>query len=441
VFQIGFYGMPVRRVSGHDSSIPRQVWILSWISFLADVSGEMVYPLLPLFVVGVLGSSKTQLGAMEGGAVLIVALMSAVAGIRSDRSGGVGARVPWIRWGYGLPVLGKAVIAVASTWPLVLSGRLLDRFGKGLRGAPRDALIADVVRADQRGRAFGVHRAVDTTGALVGVLLSALLLSWLTGTPDAAEPLPSCATAVTPAWIYRAIFSVGAVLGLVALVLTFLVRESDSSVDAAHLVMLGPSVNIPLTSAEGVPAAWLKLPASYWAVLAILVLFSLANSSDTFLLLRASDFGYSSWAVVLVYALYNVTYAALSYPAGVLSDRLGRWRIIAVGWTIYAGVYAGFALLPASEAWGMCPLMALYGVYMAITEGVGKALIADHAPYDKRGAAMGLFYALTGLTTLGASLLMGVIWDWYGPNAAFTLGASVAVVSLLALPLVRRHFG
>ena len=175
------------------------------------------------------------------------------------------------------------------------------------------------------------------------------------------------------------------------------------------------------------------LPRTYWAVLAVLVLFSLANSSDTFLLLRASDLGYSPWAVVMVYALFNVTYAALSYPAGALSDRLGRWRIIAVGWAIYAGVYAGFALLPTSHAWGLWPLMAVYGVYMALTDGVGKALIADHAPKEHRGAAMGIFYALTGLTTLGASLIAGLVWDRSGPTAAFLIGAGFAVVALLAL--------
>lgn len=421
--------------------LPRAVWILSLVSFFADVSSEMVYPLLPLFLVSVLGSSKTQLGAMEGGAVLLVALMSAFAGFQSDRKGHTGGRVPWIRWGYGLPVIGKAIIALATTWPLVLGGRLLDRFGKGLRGAPRDALIADVVTADQRGRAFGLHRAFDTAGALVGVLLSAFLLWWLTGTPQkttTAEAL-SAAT-VTPAWVYRAIFGVGAVLGLASLILTFLVRESESAPMASTPATseTQPENNAAL-SMPIVRTGWFNLPVSYWSVLAVLILFSLANSSDTFLLLRARDLGYSPLAVVLVYAVFNITYSALSYPAGVLSDTLGRWRIIAVGWAIYAGVYAGFALLPASQAWGLWPLMAVYGVYMALTDGIGKALIADHAPSESRGAAMGLFYALTGLTTLGASLLAGVVWDRSGSTAALMIGAGFAILALLALLCVRRH--
>ena len=427
--------------SPNAARLPRAVWLLSFVSFFADVSGEMVYPLLPLFLVGVLGSSKTQLGVMEGGAVFLVALMSAVAGIRSDRSGKAGGRVPWIRWGYGLPVIGKAVIALATMWPLVMGGRLLDRFGKGLRSAPRDALIADVVTEDQRGRAFGLHRAVDTAGALVGTLLSAFLLWWLTGTPEKAIPGEALsATAETPAWVYRALFGVASLLGLASLILTFFVRESEAPPDADKLAISGaPSESGESDLKPLVRTGWLKLPVSYWSVLAVLVLFSLANSSDAFLLLRARDLGYSPLAVVLVYALYNITYAAVSYPAGVLSDRIGRWRIIAVGWTIYAGVYAGFALLPASQSWGLWPLMAVYGVYMALTDGVGKALIADHAPRESRGAALGLFYALTGLTTLGASLLAGVVWDRSGPMAALLIGAGFAILALLALFAVRRQ--
>ncbi len=419
--------------------LPRSIWILSIVSFLADVSSEMVYPLLPLFLVSVMGSSKMQLGAMEGSAALIVALMSAFAGIRSDKKGTGGGRVVWIRWGYGLPVIGKSLIALATMWPLVIVGRLLDRFGKGLRGAPRDALIADAVSADQRGRAFGLHRAFDTAGALIGVLFSAFLLWWLTGTPQQTQGV-SANFADTPGWVYRVIFGIGSVLGLGSLGLTFFVRESDSS------AMKTPAANSEpaTTDAESSPSSaartgLLKLPGSYWSVLCVLILFSLANSSDTFLLLRARDLGYSSWAVVLIYAIYNVTYSLLSFPMGVLSDKRGRWRIIAIGWAIYAGVYAGFALLPTSHAWGLWPLMAFYGVYMALTDGVGKALISDHAPREARGAAMGLFYALTGLTTLAASLLAGLLWDRSGPTAAFMLGAGFALLALSAIILVRRR--
>lgn len=413
--------------------LPRAVWLLSWVSFFADVSSEMIYPLLPLFLIGVLGSSKMQLGLIEGAAVLIVSVMTAFAGFRSDRTG---KRVIWIQVGYGLPMLGKAMIALATAWGFVLGGRLLDRFGKGLRSAPRDAMIAGAVKADQRGRAFGVHRALDTAGALIGVLLAAFLLWWLTGTPvKSAHPEAVTAAAQTPAWIYRVIFGVGAGLGLASFLLTFLVRESDAAERDAP-APITPTTDSP-ANVGGTGSARVPLPRSYWTVLGVLVVFSLANSSDTFILLRASDLGYSPWAVVMVYALFNVAYAALSYPAGALSDRLGRWRIIAVGWVIYAVVYAGFALLPTAHAWGMWPLMALYGIYMALTDGVGKALIADHVPKERRGAAMGIFYALTGLTTLGASLLAGLVWDRSGPTAAFLIGAGFAVAALASLAFVR----
>jgi MFS family permease len=402
------------------AGLPRAVWVLSWVSFFADVSSEMVYPLLPLFLVGVLGASKTVLGVVEGSAVLVVAAMAAAAGFRSDRAR---RRVPWIRWGYGLPVAGKAVIAAAPAWPVVLGGRLLDRVGKGLRGAPRDALLSDAVPADRRGRAFGLHRAFDTAGALAGVVLSAFLLWRFTGTPRGE----SGGAAAAPESAYRLVFAVGAALGLASLALTFAVREAEPAPDA--------SVPPP---AEGA-AAREPLPRSYWSVLVLFVLFALANSSDTFLLLRIADLGWSPWAVVLAYALFNVTYAALSYPAGAVSDRLGRLAVVGAGWAAYVGVYAGFALLPASAAWGVWPLMALYGAYMALTDGVGKALVADHAPRGRRGAAMGLFHATTGLAGLCASLVAGALWDRVGAPAALGVGAAFAAVALATLPFAARR--
>jgi predicted MFS family arabinose efflux permease len=273
------------------------------------------------------------------------------------------------------------------------------------------------------------------------VLLSAFLLWWFTGTPQPNGSGQAIRGATeTPAWIYRAIFGIGAALGCASLVLTFIVKESQarqSDVDDSAPTS-GDNQSIPAESftTNATAKAWTRLPATYWYVLAVLVLFSLANSSDTFLLLRARDLGYSPWAVVLVYAFYNLFYSLLSYPAGSWSDRIGRWRIIIVGWILYACVYTGFALLPVSQAWGMWPLMAIYGVYMALTEGVGKALIADHAPSDCRGTAMGIFYGLTGLTTLIASLSAGILWDRFGAPAALLLGSGFAILAILASVLV-----
>ncbi|HEY6036241.1 MAG TPA: MFS transporter [Kofleriaceae bacterium] len=399
-----------------QKKLPTQVWLLSAVSFFADVSGEMIYPLLPLFIVAVLRASATDMGWIEGLAQGTVALVTAWAGIRSDR---FRKRVPWVRWGYSLPVVGKAILVVASSWPLVLLGRTVDRLGKGFRGSPRDALIADVIDPDQRGRAFGLHRALDTAGALVGVVTAAVLLYWLSGTPNGTG------AASTDPHPYRIIFAIAAAMGLCAAALTFVVKD--------------PAPERAKDAPAAAPAAAVfALPAAYWKVFTILILFSVANSSDTFLLLRAQNVGLSAWAVVAAYAMYNVLYAAISYPAGVVSDRLGRWRVIAVGWVLYAGVYAGVALANATTIW---PLFCVYGIYMALTDGVGKALIADVAPKAHRGRAMGIFYLGTGVTTILSSVIAGVMWDRISPSAPFWLGAGTAVVALLVLALARPRRG
>jgi MFS family permease len=411
--------------------LPATVWLLSWVSLLADISGEMMYPLLPLFLVSVLGASKVQIGAIEGLALLMVALMSAYSGWRSDRSGMLGPRrVPWIRWGYGLPVLGKGLIALASIWPMVLAGRLLDRLGKGLRGAPRDALLADAVDETQRGQAFGLHRALDTIGALLGVLLAALLFWWWSGSPGGAVGLPvdNAASPTVDAWAYRAVFATAALLGLGSWLLTFVIREpqglkAELPDDSTAPIGLAEETG-SLTARKA--NLWSSLSPKYWSTLVILGLFSLANSSDTFLLLRASELGFSPWEVVLAYALFNAMYALGSYPAGNLSDRWGRWSMITLGWVIYIAVYFTFAFLERASAWWVWPLMGTYGLYMALTEGVGKALIADCAPPELRGRAMGLFHATSGVATLLASLLVGFLWEYQGPVLALVSSGLVA---------------
>lgn len=385
--------------------LPRQVWLLGGVSFFADVSGEMIYPLLPLFVVGVLGASATELGWIEGIAQAVVALLTAYAGVRSDRGR---RRLPWVRWGYGLPVAGKAILAGAVAWPMVLLGRTVDRLGKGLRASPRDALITDVTPAAARGRAFGLHRAMDTAGALVGVVTSAVLLWWLSGSPRG-----EAAPAHVDAHPYRVIFAIAAALGVAALALTFVVKE--------------PAHEAPVPPPRAAAGGRMALPREYWLVLAMLVVFALANSSDAFLLLRASHVGLSPWDVVLAYAVYNVVYTLGSYPAGALSDRLGRWRVIGIGWAIYAVVYVGFALADAPMIW---PLFAIYGLYMALTDGVGKALITDHAPPEHRGRALGVFYLVSGLTTIAGSVVAGTLWDRVGPSAPFWFGAAMAALAL-----------
>lgn len=402
--------------------MPRRVLVLGWVSFFADVSSEMAYPLMPLYVVGVLGASGTSLGTVEGVAAAIVAVLTFWAGRRSDRSGGSGAgprRVPWIRWGYGLPVLGKGLIAVAAGWPMVLVGRSIDRMGKGLRTGPRDALIANATPVQLRGRAFGSHRAMDTAGALVGVMVAAVLLWWLTGSPSAGGG----ASEGADAWAFRLVFGVAAVVALISLVLTMLVRENAAE---------GRGGDVTLRDVGGV-AGDDRLSKRYRRVLLVMLVFALARSSDAFLLLRASSLGLTPWEVVGAYAGFNVVYALSAYPAGLLSDRIGRVRVLAAGWGIFALVYAGFAV---TGAWGVWPLMLAYGVYYALTEGVSKALIADCAPARRRGYALGLYAMLSGLAVLAASVAAGVLWDRVGPRAPFVLGASLAAAALMLTPLL-----
>ena len=382
-----------------ESKLPRQVWLLGGVSFFADVSSEMIYPLIPFFVVAVLGATATELGWIEGVAQAVVAVLAAYAGVRSDR---FRRRLPWVRWGYGLPVIGKAILAAATAWPLVWLGRGVDRIGKGFRGPPRDALIADATPDGMRGRAFGLHRALDSAGAVVGSLLAAAFVWRLQASTDAGP--------------YRVIFAIAAALGAAAVVLTFVARDVPSESPGLSPVARGP------------------LPRSYWLVLAMLLAFAFANSSDTFLLLRAAQVGLSPLDVVLAYVLYNAIYTVASYPAGTLSDRVGRWTVIGAGWAIYVAVYIGFAVATPTRVWW---LYAVYGLYMALTDGVGKALIADHAPKDQRGRALGIFNLATGGTTIASSVIAGVLWDRVGPAAPFWLGAGAAAVALAILIVVR----
>lgn len=427
--------------------LPRSVIVLGWVSLFADVSGEMIYPLLPLFLVGVLHASATSLGWVEGVATGTVALLTAWAGWRSDRIvRGRRRRVPWVQWGYGLPVLGKGLLAFAFVWPMVLAGRTIDRFGKGVRSSPRDAIIADAVPTNQRGRAFGFHRAMDSAGAVIGVTVSAGLLWWFTTLPahggqtviDAANAA-SESNATHEAWAFRMVFAVAGVLGLISWAITFLLREDEPAAASNGVIeglakQINPQ-NSPTVTAIVAPGIGpMGFSFAYWRTMTIMLVFALANSSDTFLLLRASNVGLSPWTVVLTYALFSLLYMGFSYPAGIISDKLGRWRVIGVGWTIYAAVYLGFIFTGSVGVW---PLMALYGVSVALTDGVGKALIADHAPQQRRGTALGLFYMLSGLVTLAASVVAGVLWDQFGPEATFGFGAGFAALAVVLIPVLR----
>jgi MFS family permease len=358
----------------------------------------MIYPLLPLFLTTVLMAGPATLGAIEGVAESTAALVKLAAGLRSDR---VRRRKPLIVFGYGLAALARPLVAIASTPGYVLLIRFTDRVGKGLRGAPRDALIADSTAPDQRGRAFGLQRSMDHTGALLGPLLATALLA------GAHLPL-------------RTVFALAAIPGLAgAALVVWKVREAGSvaAADAAP--------KAPARTLDAIPRGPLR------RYLIILLLFTLGNSSDAFLLLRASDLGVRAAHLPLLWAWFHLVKAGSTLPLGALSDRMDRRRLIIAGWAVYALVYLGFAR--ATEAWHAWALFAAYGLFYGLTEGVEKALLADLAPAHARAGAFGWHAFALGAGALPASVIFGALWQGAGPLWAFGLGAALAGASALLL--------
>jgi len=377
--------------------LPAVVKRLGWVSFCTDVASEMAYPVVPLFLATVLGAPALALGVIEGVAEAVVSLMKGWSGWHSDRTG---KRVPLIRLGYGLGALSKPLLALAFSWPMVFLARGVDRLGKGLRVTARDALVADAVDARDAGRAYGFGRMMDTFGAMTGAFIAMGLL-WL---------LPGG---------YRLIFLLATVPGIVTIWLTFGLREARESLPSGA-VSPRPSLRQALRAQ----------PAAYWRTLIPLGLFALANSSDAFLLLRARNLGMSDVQVVLAYALFNLFYAVSAFPLGVLSDRVGRWPMLCCGWALYAGVYFWMGQASQSALWWLFPI---YGLYMGLTDGASKALIAVQTEPCTRGLAIGIFQMSVGLMTLCGSVLAGLLWDCFGPASAFRLGGGMALAALATL--------
>ena len=381
--------------------LPGGVVRLGWISLFTDVASEMATPLIPLYLATLLAAPGFALGLIEGSAQALLAVMTALAGWHSDR---IRQRVPYVRWGYGLAVASKAALALAFHWPVVLGLRLADRFGKGLRGAPRDALIADLAE-QRRGAAFGLHRGMDTAGALIGALLAAGLLVWLPGR-------------------YRIVFALTAIPGAVAVLLTFTLREPASPpADGA-----AARTPLPLAAAR-------RLQRRFWLAAGVVWLFALGTVSEAFLILRASQQGFADASAVLAYAVFNAVYAASAYPAGVLSDRIGRARLLGTGWAVYAATMLAGTLVEGDRVVWLFPLL---GLHLGLTHGVGKAWIADLAPRELRGTALGVFQLGSGAALLLGGLVAGALWDRVGPGASFMWGAAVGVLALACLPLAAR---
>lgn len=387
--------------------LPRNVWAVSITSFLMDVSSEMVINILPLFLANVLGVRTNIIGLIEGVAESTASILKLFSGWLSDKLGGR----KWLAVaGYGISALAKPFFYFANTWGIVAGVRWADRVGKGVRTAPRDALVADSVTKETRGLAFGFHRAADTAGAMLGLLI-ALLVVWLGQSANVELGASTFRTVV-----------------LVSLVPAFL----------AVLALAIGTKEVPVSGQRAMPKfAFRALGRPFMIFMIIVGIFDLGNSSDAFLVLRAQERGISVIGILAMLATFNLVYTLISTPAGSLSDRIGRRRLIIGGWLVYAVIYLGFAL--AQTGWQIWVLYVIYGLYYGMAYGTSKAMIADLVPEALRGTAYGTYNAILGVLDLPASLIAGLLWEgvgaWrgYGAPAPFFFGGALALLAALLM--------
>ncbi|HEX7485222.1 MAG TPA: MFS transporter [Vicinamibacterales bacterium] len=381
--------------------LPRPVWLLGVTSLFTDTASEAIYPLLPVYLTRVLGAGALSLGLIEGVAEAANSLLKIFSGYLSDKWK---IRRPIVIGGYGLSSAIRPLTALIVSWPQLLVVRFLDRVGKGVRGAPRDAMLAACATPTTRGRVFGFHQAMDHAGAVFGPLLASAFLLAYPGR-------------------YRTLFALTIIPGALAVASLFLVKEPQidgpsRTGEASHL-------------AEGRPVSWRELPPRFFVLLIVLVVFTLGNSADAFLLLRLSDVGVQAAFIPLLWAALHVVKALMSVWGGVKSDRWGRRVLIGAGWMIYALVYAGFAV--SSSVAALIAWFLFYGVYYGLSEGTEKALIADLAPRSLHGTAFGIYNAALGIGSLFASVVFGLVWKIVSPEAAFGLGAGLALLATVLL--------
>ena len=404
--------------------LPRAVWLLGWVSLATDAASEAIYPLLPFFLTRVLSAGAISIGIVEGAAEAVNSVLKIVSGRVADRSL---AKRPLVMLGYGVSSAVRPLMALAQTWTWVFAVRVVDRVGKGVRGAPRDAMLAVWATPATRGKVYGFHRAMDHAGAVIGPLAATLFLVIF---PDR----------------YRTLFALTVIPGAIAVLLILLVPEASPTSNpsggarvsgASHSDRPGGAPASGSSSAVSGLSRTVgpeRLPPRFYQFIGVLALFALGNSTDTFLLLKLTDAAGSARFVPLMWACLHVVKASVSVVGGSWSDRIGRRAVIAIGWFVYAVVYGGFAVsttLPALLTWFM-----VYGFYFGFAEGTEKALVADLAPASRRGTAFGIYDAVSGLGALTASIVFGAVWTAYGAAAAFGLGAALALISTLLLLLV-----
>jgi len=380
--------------------LPKPVWLLGWVSLATDSATEAIYPLLPFFLTRVLGAGAVSLGIVEGAAEAVNSVLKIISGRIADRSR---RKRPLVLFGYSVSSIARPFIAVTTTWTQVFVVRVLDRVGKGVRGAPRDAMLAMWATPTTRGKVYGFHRAMDHAGAVIGPTLASVFLFFYPGE-------------------YRTLFALTIVPGAIAVALIFFVRERHDVAQAFGPVDVNAGPRLSATGSNDT-----RLPREFTMFMLVLTLFTLGNSTDAFLLLKLTDAAGSVRFIPLMWAALHVVKASVSVVGGSWSDRVGRRSVMAIGWLIYAAVYAGFAL---SQTLTMLIVWFLvYGFYFGFAEGTEKALVADLAPASRRGFAFGIYTAVQGVGALAASVLFGVIWNAYGAAAAFGVGATLALVA------------
>jgi MFS family permease len=391
------------------------IFFLGVVSFLTDVSSELIFTLMPLFLSNVLGAATVVIGLIEGVAETTASMLKMASGYISDRF----ANRKYLSFiGYALSMLSKPFMLIASSWGSVMAIRFTDRFGKGIRTAPRDALVADSADGDQRGRAFGFHRAMDTSGAALGLLIAAATVFLLQ--KDVVNLQMDT---------YRWLIIIGVIPAFIALFFFIFIKEPPKA---------KPEVSCAISSNESSRKAPLcngGLGARYKLFLVVIFLFTLGNSSDAFIILRAQELGNSVLMITLMLLMFNGVYALFSIPAGVMSDKLGRKKVIIAGWTVYALVYLGLAI--ADQGWMIWLLFACYGLYYGLAEGVARALVCDLVPEHSRGTAFGIYHGIVGLTLLPASLIAGWLWQSVSPAAPFYFGAGLAALASIGMLFIK----
>ena len=386
--------------STNPKDLERNVVALGWVAFFGGLAQDMIQPILPIFYASVLGLSKEFIGLIEGSLMTVSSLTKIGAGYFSDY---LGKRKAIVFAGYALSAVARFTLGLAGSGPAMLGLRVTDGVGKGLKDAPRDALVASSADTRQLGFAFGIQRTLDTLGSVAGPLITfGLLRLWIN----------------RPGKYQTIFFAAGILAAIPLLIIGLVVRERQTPVKK-----------------QAVSLAVLRGP--FAGFLAVMLLFTLGNSSDAFIILRAENVGVAAVAIPVAYALFNLVSALAAIPAGKLSDRIGRRKVIASGWAIYAITYLGFAL--ANRAWMIWVLWAAYGLFYALSEGAAKAMVAELVPEQSRGAAFGLYNAAVGVMALPASFIAGMLWQRVSPAAPFAFGAALSAAALIGLAMVPKR--